>query len=352
MKRIIRYFICFLLFPSFTLLASSKYAGKLSHSVESVLSASGYKGVLLLANRDSIVLKEAKGFANLEYSIPNSSNTVFNLASLTKHFTATAILLLEEKGMLSVADTIKKYIPELHFSTGITIHHLLTHTSGIPNYNNFDNYSKFSKQVLSIDDVISMINKYQLEFSPGTDFNYSNSNYALLASIIERVSGISYSDFLSINFFEKLGMCRTGNYSRKQIIPNIADTYEIREGEIKKADWFDYSFKLGSASLFSTIEDLYKWYKGLTEYRVISDSSLSRMFNRYEHGYGYGLGRGDSDLEFYEHDGISPGVCGYIAYFKEPDYFLIMLSNYTDNNFFKIRDIIRDIIISLESEAK
>lgn len=347
----IKYLVFYLLFPALILSASSKNSGKLSNSLESVLSASGYKGVFLFANKDSVILKNARGFSNLEYSIPNNINTVFNLASLTKHFTAAAILILEERGLLSVTDTIYKYVPELHYSRLITIHELLTHTSGIPNYNNFDDYSQFSKQVLKIDDVIALINEHQLEFSPGSDFKYSNSNYAILASIIERVSGISYADFLTINIFEKLGMCRTGNYSREQIIADRAETYEIKEDGIKKAQWFDYSFKLGSASLFSNIDDLYKWYKGLIGYKIISDSSLNKMFNKYEHGYGYGLGRGKGEVEFYEHDGISPGVSCYIAYFKEPDYFLIMISNYSDQKFFKIRDIIRNIIISLELET-
>ena len=149
--------------------------------------------------------------ANYEHNIPNTSETKFHLASVSKPFTAVAILLLEEKGLLSVQDPLTKFIPDYPRGDEITIHNLLVHTSGIKNVNVFGNYDRESKFPQTPEKLVKLFKDKPLDFNPGEKYSYSNSNYNLLAFIIEKVSGKSYGEFLKENIFNHLNMKDTGH---------------------------------------------------------------------------------------------------------------------------------------------
>ncbi|MDX1702387.1 MAG: serine hydrolase domain-containing protein [Melioribacteraceae bacterium] len=329
-----------------------KVTEDMSYVLDSLSIVENFNGIILLAEPDSIIFFHSSGYADFEHNIHLNENSSFNIASLTKQFTAAAILLLEEHKQLSTNDTINEYLPDFKYSDQITIHQLLTHSSGLPNYNNFDDYSDYLKKSLSNIEVMEWIEQHELNFTSGTDYEYSNSGYFILNCIIEEVSGLTYREFLMNHIFKNANMTSTDNYSSFEIIPNRASRYLVDENRILKPDWFNHSLKTGSASIFSTSNDLFSWYANLTNNNVLNDSSLSKMFTNHFDGYGYGVGKGDSDTLFFEHEGKIPGMNAYSAFFFDPDYYLLVWSNISDDNFWDLRDELRDTIINLIESYK
>ncbi len=320
----------------------------LKDTVNNLAITQNFNGVILISEGDTVLFEGAYGLSSFELDTPISIESIFNIASLTKHFTGAAILRLQENGLLTTNDKLIKYLPDFPNADNITIHHLLTHSSGINNYNTFLDYWEFAVKQSTIQDVINWIKDKPIEFNPGEKFSYSNSNYAILAYIIEKVSTMSYDEFLQQNFFIPLEMNNTGNFTRREIKNNRVANYDTLNGTIINARFYDLSFKVGSGSLYSTVRDLHKWYLGLTKHIILNKKSFDMMFSRYENGYGYGLGRGRNLLHvYYEHQGISPGVEAYIAYFISDGYFLVILSNVSDGKVQKIREMVVKIILNL-----
>src|SRR6267378_5020585 len=162
--------------------------------VQPYMEGNNFSGSILIARQGKVLISKGYGMADYELSVPNTPQTRFHLASLTKSFTAAAIMILQEQGKLSVEDPLKKFVPDYPNGDKITIHHLLTHRSGIPNVNNFPEYGSKSLSRMSLDEIIRMFKDKPLEFEPGARYRYSNSNYNLLAFIIEKTSGKSYGD--------------------------------------------------------------------------------------------------------------------------------------------------------------
>jgi len=317
----------------------------LTAKIEKLALEYSFNGTLLIGSPDSIIYTGAFGFSNFESLSKNTDSTIYNIASLSKHFTGAAILLLQERGKLSVNDTLAKYLPEFPSSGQITIHQLLTHSAGIKNYNNFPDYWEFSRQKRTLREVVEWIRKYPPEFLPGEKFSYTNSGYAILAYIIEQVSGMSYSDFLDENFFKPLQMEHTGQFEREDIIPGRAAQYIIDNDTLKNCPWYDISFKAGSGSIFSNVSDMYKWYRALINNKILSPESVDKLFSRYEYGYGYGLGRGKSLFHiYYEHEGSTWGVSAYIAYYLTKERFLVILSNVSPDRVKLFKDELKDIV--------
>ena len=179
--------------------------------VTSYVTSGKFMGSVLVARGDQILLNKGYGSANLEWNIPNDPSTKFRLGSLTKQFTAASILLLEERGKLSVSDPVKKYLPDAPAAWDkITLYNLLTHTSGIPSFTGFPDYAESEPFATTPANLVARFRDKPLEFEPGTKWNYSNSGYALLGYLIEKVSGESYADFVQKNIFTPLGMKDSG----------------------------------------------------------------------------------------------------------------------------------------------
>ena len=304
-------------------------AAKVDAYVKPYVESNNFSGSLLIAEAGKVVLSRGYGMANYELRVPNSSRTRFHLASLSKTFTAVAILILQERGQLRVEDPLTKFIPDYPSGDKITVHHLLTHTSGIPNVNNLPGYDEKSKSQIRLSEIISMFKEKPLEFIPGARYRYSNSNYNLLAFIIEKVSGKSYGEFLQENIFRPLDMSETGNDAgTDDLIPNRASGYvPVGVRDIANAPYLNWSIKIGNGSLYSTVDDLYKWDRALYTEKLLKKKTLDKMFTDYG-GFGYGWTvRKHFDRRVTAMTGRSPGFTSSLERFIDDDVCIVMAAN-------------------------
>ncbi|MNM82466.1 putative penicillin-binding protein PbpX [compost metagenome] len=234
-----------------------------------------YSGLALIAHNGEIWMQKGYGF--------NGDNKLVRpdmpsrIASLTKSFTAASIMKLVEEDKLKLTDSLESFIPGFENGEQITIHMLLSHTSGIT--------SNFPREKgMTLQQTIEAIKDIPLAFTPGSDFKYSNSGYILLGSIIEQVSGMSYSNYVTENFLQPLGMEHTGEAT--------ADTPTIKGHISTKEGWKiagPYISQSGSGTLYSTLDDLLKWDTALNDEKVLAQASLDKMFTPYSYkNYGYG----------------------------------------------------------------
>jgi CubicO group peptidase (beta-lactamase class C family) len=255
----------------------------------------GFSGSVLVARDGVPIFRGGYGMANLEHDVPNTPGTKFRLGSITKQFTAAAVLILREWAMLDVRETIKEYLPDCPEAWDeVTIHHLLTHTSGIPSYTDLPGYERTKRDPTTLDALIARVREKPLEFRPGERFAYSNSGYAVLGRIIEEVSGKPYGAFLAANLFEPLGMGDTGYDDPAQVLKRRASGYTRRTGKTVNADYIDMSIPHAAGALYSTVDDLLKWDRALATDQLLSRKSREAMFtpsrNRSDSGPGYGYG--------------------------------------------------------------
>ena len=260
---------------------------KLDHYVQMYADQGLFSGAVLVAKDGKILLCKAYGMANLEHDIPNKIDTKFKIASMTKSFTAMAIMQLQEMGKLAVQDSLAKYIPDYPRGKEITIHQLLTHTSGVPHHaaGQYDKQEKI--QQYTLETRIALFKNKPLDFNPGEKFGYSDYGYILLTYIIEKASGETYEQFLKEYIFDPLSMQNTGYDDYKRIIKNRASGYTLFG---TNADYIDMSFLSGAGALYSTVQDLYRWDQALYTDKLISKKSLDTMFTPFKDNTGYGWG--------------------------------------------------------------
>ena len=290
----------------------------------------GFNGTVLIAKKGKVLLSKGYGMANYELDVPNTPQTKFHLASVSKSFTAAAILMLEERGLLNVNDSLKKFIPDYPNGDKITVHHLLTHTSGIANVNNLPDYDAKSRFPQTPASLVEMFKNTPLIMQPGERYNYSNSNYNLLAYIIEKVSGKTYGEFLKENIFQPLAMKDTGHDGQAEtLLKNRASGYvPVGVSELENAPYLDWTSKTGNGSLYSTVEDLYKWDRALYTERLLKKPTLERMFTAHIEGVGYGwfiskrLNRRAIRMS-----GRSPGFSAELQRYVDEDICVIVLGN-------------------------
>jgi CubicO group peptidase (beta-lactamase class C family) len=322
---------------------TSGFEAEIDTYIEPFVKAAGFSGTVLIAKGGEILVNKGYGMANYEWEVPNTPGTIFQIASISKSFTAAALMILEERGLLSVADPLTKFIPDYPNGDKITVHHLLTHTSGIPNINDFPEYSQKSRFPNTLEQIIAMFKNKALDQEPGASYRYSNSNYNLLAYIIEKVSGKSYGDFLRENIFEPLGMANTGHPARVEtLLPNRATGY-VPAGQIdlEKAPYLDWTIKTGNGSLYSTSEDLYKWDRSLYSEEILKKETLDKILTPYVDNVGYGwFVRERSGRRVTSINGRSPGFASYLERYIDEDACIIILSNiYTAAPFMMIEGL-------------
>lgn len=241
--------------------------------------AGRFSGTVLVYEKDNILLKKGYGYANEQFKVMNTIDTKYKIGSFTKQFTAAAILKLYEKGELGLEDHIVKFIQNYKQSGDITVHHLLSHTSGIPEHTNFEEY-KIGERI-TCDVVLDRLNKRELNFRPGERFEYSNSNYLLLAQIVEVISGLDIETFYQKYIFKAAGLNNTGVSRSEDIIPEMAQGYSYSGQGIVNADYYDMSGAFGSGFLYSNAEDLLIWIKALLGGKIIRFDTLKKMFSPY-----------------------------------------------------------------------
>lgn len=286
-------------------------------------------GSILIAKDNNILINNSYGKGDYEKDIPITQDTVFRLCSITKLFTAVGIMQLYEKGQLDLKDPVSKYIPEQHRGNDITIHNLLTHTSGIESNSGVD-ITKFNTK----EDIINKITKKPLLFEPGTDWNYSNSGFNLLAVIIEKVSGITYSDYMEKNIFKPANMKNTGCDSSRDEISNLAVGYEYENGKFYKKKDADLSFAFGAGEIYSTANDMYNFDKALHTGKLITKKTVEKIFRDNagisKFGDNYGYGSTVSKLNghtWYGHPGNLRSYTSYYIRFPEENTTIIILLN-------------------------
>lgn len=299
---------------------------------DSIQRHSHFNGAVLVAKEGKIILSKGYGFANYELNIPNTPQTKFPIASLTKPFTALAIMQLQEKQLLNVQDPISKFIP--HFPNGdkITIHHLLSHTSGIANYYKPPHFSDIAL-CKNLEEMISAIKAWPTEFEPGAEYSYSNSGYVVLAYIIEKVSRTNYDAFLHDNVFKPLGMQTSGHNSG---LTNHAVGYVESTGERQTVPPISNpTILIGNGNLYSSVEDLYRWDQALHSGKIVSKKSLEAIFSPHifmegstkrSHGYGWFI---DEQLnkKFVEYSGALRGFLSKYIHFIDDQTTIILVTN-------------------------
>jgi len=252
---------------------------------------------VLVAQGGKILFEKGYGLADREHHVPVSPQTTFLIASVTKQFTASAILKLQEEGKLSVDDKLSKYIPDFPRGNEVTLRHLLTHTSGIHSYTVEPGFRNEVTNATTIEAIIEAMKKYPYDFDPGAKWHYDNAGYRLLGYIVEKVSGQSYGDFLRENFFQPLGMTNTGVYGAHADLPHEALGYCLGTNGFTRPLNFDMSWWGGAGAIYSTVEDLYRWNEGLFNGRVLDAASLQAAFTpvkeneaqvNSDSGYGFG----------------------------------------------------------------
>ena len=300
-------------------------------------SAGQFSGSVLVADDGEIVISKGYGMANIELSVPNTPLTKFRIASLTKQFTAMAIMILQERGLLNVHDPICMYVPNCPRNAwnSITIHHLLTHTSGIPDFTGLPgNFPDYWRTPSTIDETIALFRNLPLGFTPGTRWEYSNSGYVLLGKIIEVTSGESYEDFIRQNIFEPLGMSNSGYDHSRTIIQDRAAGYVRENNILLNAIHIEMDAAYAAGGLYSTVEDLLLWDQSLYTTRLVSQPSLDAIFTAHTttpfegtaYGYGWYIQRA-FNRTLVGHAGGLPGFSTDIDRFPEEGVFIVLLSN-------------------------
>ncbi|MHC0439105.1 serine hydrolase [Flavobacterium sp. 3-210] len=298
-----------------------------------------FNGSALVAENGKVIFKKGFGSANFEWNIPNQPDTKFRLGSITKQFTALLIVKLAEEGKIKLDVPITTYLPDYPKENGdkITIHNLLTHTSGIPNYTASPNFLKDkSRNPAKPEEFVKTFSSLPLEFTPGEKFNYSNSGYFLLGYIIEKITGKTYEQYLQEVILTPLKMTNTGFDHSEIIIKNRAAGYE-KEGKIlSNASFIDMSIPYAAGSLYSTVEDLYLWDQALYTNKLLSEKSMELLFKPYikawdgSYGYGWGVEEvtiGDKKLKIIEHGGGINGFNTIISRIPADKILVVLLNN-------------------------
>ena len=328
----------FLIILSIALIAVScserTMSNKIQKTTEKYAKNKQFNGSLLVATKDSIIFQGSFGYADIDKNDTITPNTIFPIASLTKQFTATAMLILQQDGKLSINDKISNYIDVPLCMKTITIKNLLNHTSGIPDYLR-NNIEKTTESILNF---ISRTDK--LKFVPNTQHSYSNTGYFILGQIIEQVSGQNYGEFLKEQIFEPIGMKQTFLYDGKKY--NRAIGYNLTW---KKND---YLMTTADGGILSTINDMYLWDKSLSENSILSQETEKLMFQptKLKNGgiidYGLGWEIDEKNNKIVSHAGSLASFGAYNQYDIENDCYIILFSNQLRPELLNLIDDIND----------
>lgn len=313
-------------------------AQRLESKVDSLITEktppNGPGMVMLVARGNEILYHKAFGLANLELEVPMNPGQVFQIGSMTKQFTAIAILKLMEEGKLHVEDDIRRFIPDYPCPQGpITIHQLLNHTSGIKDFTRMKSIMDIAHKDLDPKELIEFFKGEPLDFAPGTQFKYNNSGYVLLGYIVEKASGMSYEEFIESEVFAPAGMSDSRYTHYREIVPNRAYGYHNREGYTNKMH-ISMNIPYASGALMSTADDLLKWQRALLSEKLVSRSTLELAFSPktladgtpVEYGYGWHIKTLDGARSL-EHGGSVFGFKSMGVYLPENDIYVVGLTN-------------------------
>ncbi|MFN2163540.1 MAG: serine hydrolase domain-containing protein [Candidatus Promineifilaceae bacterium] len=313
--------------------ALDQRAAALDDYLENLSETGQFMGTVLVASGGVVLLNEGYGLADVADGRANSPDTQQRIGSLTKQFTAAAILLLQERGLLNVNDAVSNYLPDYPGGEQISIHQLLTHTAGVPNYTRRPDLAQVVQTPIALDDLLAEFSNQPLDFSPGQQFSYSDSSYVVLTKIIEAVAGQTYADFIQSQLLDVVGMSRSGYDYLHDELDEPAVGYQMSPAGAQPAVDTESSWASGAGALYSTTGDLYKWDRALAAGSLLQASSLDAMFSPwvdmgqgYAYGYGWEIGQ-MAGRPSQTHAGNIFGFGSFIARFPEDDAVIIVLGN-------------------------
>lgn len=322
-------------------LAQNKSTTEFDKILSAQFKADGPGCAALIMNNGQVVYRKAFGKANLELNVPMKSEMIFRIGSITKQFTAVAILQLEEQGKLSLQDEITKFIPDYPtHGYKITVEHLLTHTSGIKSYTGMKEFTtNVMRKDMTPKELIDFFKDQPMDFEPGTKYLYNNSGYALLGYIIEQVSGESYAQYLENHIFKPLGLKNTSYDNSTNIVKNRVPGYSKTDSAFTNTAYISMTLPFAAGSLLSTVDDLYSWTKGVRSGKIIKPQTFQKALEPYKlkdgssTGYGYGLEVGEIfGSQAIWHNG---GINGFLTmgiYLPKEDLFVAVFSNCDGNS--------------------
>lgn len=317
---------------------------KLKELIEAYTKQGKFNGSVLVTKNGKILLDAGFGYKSLSDSSLNQSRTIFQIGSVTKQFTAAAVLRLQEQNKLNVQDKISKYFPDFPKGDSITIENLLNHTSGIFNYTNDPAFMQ-SEALKSISEkkMIALFKNKPLNFSPGSQWAYSNSGYMLLGYIIQKVAGKPYEQVIRETIFSPLDMTSSGfNFTVLQSPDKATGYFFISGTENNEATIVDSTVSFAAGAIYSTTGDLYKWYKGLMSGKIITQASLDKATTPFKNNYGYGLAIDSAfNKRTISHSGGIFGFSSNLTIIPEDDACIVMLNNFGNPSIGKItKDIL------------
>lgn len=312
-------------------------AEKTAKYMKERVRVTGFSGAVLVAHDGRPVFREGYGLANHELSVPNTPGTKFRMGSVTKQFTATAILLLEDRDKLKVADPINKYLSDWPKAWNeVTIQHLLSHTGGLPRLTTqvLHDVSGLTRGTPPPFRAICELYKpgeelQQLDFKPGEKFAYNNHGYIVLGMLIEKVSGKPYCEFMREELFRPLGMADTGCEEPRMILKQRASGYARNDETIANADYIDMRFPGGAGAIFSTVDDLLLWDRMLDSDRLLSAGAKAKLFTIVKRDYAFGWWvQTKFKRKVQWHRGTVSGFMAMIARYPDERLFVAVLSNF------------------------
>ncbi|MBL7700989.1 MAG: serine hydrolase [Ferruginibacter sp.] len=336
-----------LLILSFFSLFSQTKESKLAGTMQTYHNYNMFDGAVLVAENGKVVYKGAFGQANREWNIPNKTDTRFMIGSVSKPLTATLMLIQVQKGLISLNKTIADYLPEFKGkpAANITIKQLLSHTSGMPNYDIIkDFFPKISRVSFTREEYIKIYMDSALSFKPGEKYFYSSWGYFTLGYIMERVTGKSYSQLMKEDIFDKAGMGNSGSYHHLQIVPNRATGYDYSFGGFTSADFRDQSNTMGTGDLYSTVEDLFKFHLALMDHSLLNKELTDEMLTEGIRPARYGYGWFNQNFKYTNTDSVAANFHlgmteGFISFFiriPSTNSMAVILCNSSPTDFFGI----------------
>ena len=317
---------CFL-FPAFLL--SQSLSQTIDTYLESYARIQDFSGCVLVVKEGKELHRSCLGNAVEEFQVSNSPSTKFKIGSISKQFTAAAILKLEAQGLLSTEDPVLNFFSGANLTNEMTVHHLLTHTSGVADIFRLPGFLSMSKSEIPLDSLARLLLQQEPDFLPGEQYAYSNGGYTLLATIIEQLSGMSYGDFLTKEILEPIGLNQTGDWFAASVVPHLAMGYDPKGGEGKAhTDYIHDVYLRGSGSLYSTVDDLARWIEELKTGEMLGKELCSKLLTNHVRGYGYGISVYKSfEQPVFGHDGRINGFIADYLHYRDSDLSIILLGN-------------------------
>jgi CubicO group peptidase (beta-lactamase class C family) len=321
--------------------------------VRKYVALNQFSGAVLAAEGGKVLFKKGYGMANLEWSIPNAPDTKFRIGSVTKQFTSMLVLQLVQEGRLKLDDKAADILPYYRKDTGgrFTVHHLLNHTSGLPNYTNAEFFLGPGRRPWGMEAFVKEFCSGELEFEPGAEYRYSNSGYFVLGAVIKQVTGKSYEQNLRQRILDPLGMTATGYDHQEIVLPGRAAGYERRGEAAVHADYVDLSTPGAAGAMYSTVEDMALWDRALYGDTLLGPELKTRMFTPGLGNYAYGwgvrmlpIGPDKAERTVIRHSGGIPGFSSHIVRVPEERNLVVVMSNFDDHGIQALAEGVLDIL--------